>query len=101
MSTGVKVGIGLGVSLGVLGIGALIFAIILLWRRSKKKSDSPDAVAPVVASGVDDKHPSTSHHVVQPFHGPTHEIHGRPVPYELPSGEVHSPVELGTQGWSR
>jgi len=96
LSTGAKVGIGLGASLGILGIGALILTVFLhRCRRKNRSSERQAAAAPVATFGVEDKTSGVAPHDF------TQEIYGRPVFSELPSGQVHSPVELDTQGWSR
>jgi hypothetical protein len=96
LSTGVQAGIGVGVSLGVLGIVALILAIILLRRRSQKHSDGSSVVAlgPVYDSGA--KPMDATHHGFQHHSGPSYELHGGHQPQELPSGEIRSPVEIGS-----
>ena len=92
LSTGAKAGIGLGVSLGVLVIGALILMVFLRRRRRRNRPSKPEAAAPAATSGFEDK---TSGMTQPDF---TQEIDGRPVYSELPSGEVHSPVEPDTHG---
>jgi hypothetical protein len=95
LSTGAKAGIGLGVSLGVLGIGALILLVFLHRRRGKDRSSKPPAAAPVEMSGAEGKASGMAH---PDF---AQEIDGRPVHSELPSSVLRSPVELNAQGWSR
>jgi hypothetical protein len=106
MSVGMKAGIGLGVGLGILGIIALIFAIILLVRRrSKGKPQGTDSTAPVPAP-YDDKnaHGLGGYQGPAVYYGHNHppgmqgvpqEVHAYPPTYELPSEQIHSPVEMG------
>jgi hypothetical protein len=99
MSTGVKIGIGLGATLGVVGIVALIFAIIMLRRRGQKKPDSSPATTslPVFESGGKPMS-AFEHGGPQEYHNPVYELHDNYQPHELPHDEARSPVELGNQG---
>ncbi|KAF2645608.1 hypothetical protein P280DRAFT_513504 [Massarina eburnea CBS 473.64] len=98
MSTGIKVGIGLGVTLGMIGIIALIFAIIMLRRRSQSKSRSFDGAVLVPASDSGHKPIGGVHQDPQEYRYPLYELHGNYQPHELPPGEARSPVEIGNEG---
>ncbi|KAI4667268.1 uncharacterized protein J4E79_001953 [Alternaria viburni] len=95
MSTGEKIGIGLGVTLGVIGTAALIFAMLLLRRRHGKRAKTPDASVPVAES---EPKPMETYQHPQEYEYHISELQGHYQPHELPSQEPKSPVEMGYPG---
>lgn len=57
LSDGAKAGISVGVTLGVIAVGGMLFAFLFL-RRRQKKLDDADAAAAAAAAGSDQQHMS-------------------------------------------
>ncbi|KAF2135200.1 uncharacterized protein K452DRAFT_281870 [Aplosporella prunicola CBS 121167] len=95
LTTGTKVGIGLGVSLGVIGIIALIVAIILLRRHRRPPKDEDTDTAFILSQTETPKAYQTPPVQKPPQYAGLYELSGHNFIRELPNNEVEArPVEL-------
>lgn len=96
LSPGTKAGIGLGVSLGVIGIVALIVAIVMLRRRHREETEPPEITQVAFESEYKPAAiASTSVPAHIPVAEPSYELHNHSRAQEMSSQQPHSPVEMG------
>lgn len=100
LSTGEKAGIGVGVSLGIIGLIALLWTVLLLRRKqqtpSNDNNNNNSNQGPMDNNSFNDvflrPYSETQYHPANP--APPSELPGQWDPPELGHGQQRSPVEL-------